>query len=86
MYVAGQLGHVDWSMVVRVYGHWAPSGAVNVAGNLVATANTNNWGDLVELLAKRSEVVPLPEDYEADDELEDEELVESDDLADELVG
>lgn len=86
MYVAGQLGHADWSMVVRVYGRWVPSGAAYAAGNLVASANANNWGALLDLLGTRSEVVPRPEDYEAEGELEDEELVESDDLADELVG
>ena len=36
MYVASQMGHADWSMLVKVYGHWIPSGSAQSAGSLVA--------------------------------------------------
>lgn len=80
MYVAGQMGHADWSMLVKVYGRWIPSGAVTQAGELVATANAKNWGALVTLMDSRSNVVPEPADYEGFGEPEGEEFLEPDGL------
>lgn len=73
LYVAGQMGHADWSMLVKVYGRWIPSGAVTQAGELVATANARNWGALAALLGERSGAEQKLDDYEQDDELEVEE-------------
>lgn len=50
MYVAGQMGHADWSMLVKVYGRWLPSGAGTQAGAMVTTANINNWEHLGKLI------------------------------------
>lgn len=74
MYVAGQMGHADWSMLVKVYGRWIPSGALTQAGELVATANANNWGALVALIGERRDVAPQLDDYGDDDEPENAEL------------
>lgn len=80
MYVAGQMGHADWSMLVKVYGHWIPSGAATKAGELVTAANTKNWGALVALMSSRSNVASVLDDYEGDDMPEDEELAEPEGL------
>lgn len=85
MYVAGQMGHADWSMLIKVYGRWIPSGAAKQAGELVAQANEENWRVLLHLANSRSNVASEPDDYEGDGEAEEDGLVESDDLADELV-
>jgi len=77
MYVAGQMGHADWSMLVKVYGRWIPSGALTQAGELVATANAKNWEALVALLEERSGVRPMLGDYEQDDESDNSELKEA---------
>ena len=74
MYVAGQMGHADWSMLVKVYGRWIPSGAITQAGELVATANAENWVALFNLMGERIDVVPQLADYEGDGELDDVEL------------
>ena len=76
MYVAGQMGHADWSMLVKVYGRWIPSGAITQAGELVATANAENWVALFNLMGERIDVVPQLADYEGDGELDDVELGE----------
>jgi integrase len=43
LYVAQQMGHSDWSMVVKVYGRWIPSGAAQPGGALVTAANRTDW-------------------------------------------
>lgn len=68
MYVAGQMGHADWSMLVKVYGHWLPSGGVTQAGDLVTKANTKNWGALLAIMEERSQIAPQLDDYEGDGE------------------
>lgn len=80
MYVAGQMGHADWSMLVKVYGRWIPSGAATLAGELVSTANAKNWGVLVALMDSRSSVLSEPADYEGDDDADGDEFAESEDL------
>lgn len=49
LYVAQQMGHADWSMLVRVYGRWMPSATNQPAGNLVASANAATWPVLIGL-------------------------------------
>lgn len=71
MYVASQMGHADWSMLVKVYGKWIPSGAATKAGDLVAQANDANWQHLFKLLQQRGNVAADESDYaEPEDELE----------------
>jgi len=36
MWVAQQMGHKDWSMVIRVYGRWIPEVAQNTGGKIKA--------------------------------------------------
>ncbi len=74
MYVAGQMGHADWSMLVKVYGRWIPSGALTQAGELVAAANSKNWGALLTLMGERSQVAAQWDDYEGDGEADETEL------------
>jgi integrase len=52
LYVAQQMGHADWSMLVRVYGRWMPSAASTSAGSLVAAAHVAQWPGLFDLLGK----------------------------------
>ena len=73
MYVAQQMGHADWSMLIKVYGHWIPSGGLQAAGSLVAAAQTEKWQRLRSILDARAGDVDT--DYledDADDELDDE--------------
>ncbi len=35
MWVAKQMGHADWTMIARVYGHWMPSADVNAGSKAV---------------------------------------------------
>jgi len=72
MYVASQMGHADWSMLVKVYGKWIPSGAVTKAGDLVAQANDKYWLTLSKLLQQCRNVAADEADYagESEDEME----------------
>jgi integrase len=36
MWVAQQMGHTDWGMIRRIYGHWIPE-ADTTAGNRAVT-------------------------------------------------
>lgn len=50
MYVAQQMGHADWSMLVKVYADWIPSGGTQPAGSLVTSVHQKNWTSLLEVL------------------------------------
>ena len=64
MYVASQMGHADWSMLVQVYGQWLPSGAALQAGELVAKANRDNWQTVLATIATQAKVPFDESDYE----------------------
>ena len=68
MYVAQQMGHADWSMLVKVYGRWMPSGGIQAAGSLVAAAHASHWPKLLDLLSSRPIENPNSdsEDYDTD--------------------
>lgn len=53
MYVASQMGHADWSMLVKVYAEWIPSGGAQPAGSLVSSVHMKNWTGLLEVLNSR---------------------------------
>lgn len=73
MYVAGQMGHADWSMLVKVYGQWLPSGCGQVAGSLVSAAQNANWSRLLSVLQSRPfDVLDDSDDDEDEQEAEDE--------------
>lgn len=57
MHVAEQMGHADWSMLLKVYARWMPAAAENPAGAMVAKSQSKNWSKLAELLAERANVV-----------------------------
>lgn len=52
MYVAQQMGHADWSMLIKVYGHWISSGGLQAAGTLVAAAQSEKWQRLRSILMR----------------------------------
>lgn len=67
MYVAQQMGHADWSMLVKVYADWIPSGGNQPAGSLVTNVHQKNWAHLTDIVESR------PSSYLADvDEIDDE--------------
>lgn len=68
MYVAQQMGHADWSMLVKVYGRWMPSVSATPAGHSVSKVQSQHWADLMELLKTRSTESPLSDDYDGEDE------------------
>lgn len=74
MYVAGQMGHADWSMLVKVYGQWLPSGSGQVAGSLVSAVQNENWSRLLSVLQSRP--VDVWDDSDDEDEQETEDEVE----------
>jgi len=81
MYVAQQMGHADWSMLIKVYGHWIPSGGLQAAGSLVAAAQAEKWQRLQSILDARAGDVDADyseddSDEEADDE-QDETAIQS---------
>lgn len=78
MYVAQQMGHADWSMLIKVYGHWIPSGGLQAAGSLVAAAQSEKWQRLQSILDARA--VDIDADYSEDDSVE-----EADDEQDEIA-
>lgn len=78
MYVAQQMGHADWSMLIKVYGHWIPSGGLQAAGTLVAAAQSEKWQRLRSILDARAGDVAV--DYSEDDSEE-----ESDNEQDEIA-
>lgn len=45
LYVAGQMGHTDWTMLLKVYARWLPSES-HRPGEKVANANANLWSAL----------------------------------------
>jgi integrase len=49
LFVAEQMGHVDWSMLVKIYGRWIPSASGQPAGTKVEAAHANDWRVLVEV-------------------------------------
>lgn len=53
LYVAQQMGHADWSMLVRVYGRWMPGASTQPEGYLVTEAHTADWSDLLEIIGSR---------------------------------
>lgn len=50
LYVAQQMGHADWSMLVKVYGRWIPTASTHPAGALVAAAQEDVWPRLIALI------------------------------------
>lgn len=50
LYVAEQMGHADWSMVIEVYGRWMKDVDL-LAGQRVATMQAPLWQSLTELVA-----------------------------------
>ncbi|GAA4024693.1 hypothetical protein [Actimicrobium antarcticum] len=52
LYVAEQMGHADWSMLISVYSRWMPS-VDNLAGQRVADANSKVWDSLDLLMASK---------------------------------
>jgi len=57
LYVANQLGHKDWSMVVKVYGRWLPQ-ADRLLGTRVAEQHAERWA----ALERRLQAVPAGEE------------------------
>lgn len=55
LYVAEQMGHADWSMLIKVYGRWM-KGVDLLAGQRVATMHESHWQSLTALLANRQAV------------------------------
>lgn len=61
LYVAAQMGHKDWSMLVKVYGRWIPQ-VDRQLGRRVAAQHGRAWGALRARLSGTSgaaEVVPV---------------------------
>jgi integrase len=77
LYVAEQMGHADWSMLIKVYGRWM-KGVDLLAGQRVATMHEAHWQSLTALLENRqnvgedigTEVEPADEGEQEDEELE----------------
>jgi integrase len=70
LYVAEQMGHADWSMLIKVYGRWIKGVDVQ-AGQRVATIHSTQWQTLTELLENGRTVREEPEeDVDTTDELE----------------
>lgn len=52
LYVAEQMGHADWSMLIKVYGRWM-KGVDHLAGQRAATIHESHWQSLTALLENR---------------------------------
>lgn len=52
LYVAEQMGHADWSMLIKVYGRWLASGSVETPGGLMAQAQAGSWARLIPLMTR----------------------------------
>lgn len=75
LYVAEQMGHADWSMLIKVYGRWM-KGVDHLAGQRVATAHEAYWQSLTSLLENRQalgEVIETELESEDEGEQEDDE-------------
>lgn len=72
MHVAKQMGHADWSMLVKVYGRWMPTASVAPAGASISKVQQGNWERLQGLLDAQAAVVAHDDDYE--DEEDDSEV------------
>lgn len=55
LYVAEQMGHADWSMLIKVYGRWM-KGVDHLAGQRAATTHESHWQSLSTLLENRRAV------------------------------
>jgi len=55
LYVAEQMGHADWSMLIKVYGRWM-KGVDLLAGQRVAKMHDSHWNSLAALLESRHAV------------------------------
>lgn len=72
LYVAEQMGHADWSMLIKVYGRWM-KGVDHLAGQRVATTHEAHWQSLTALLQNRQAVgEAIGAEVESDDEGEQE--------------
>jgi integrase len=70
VFVAPQMGHVDWSMLVKVYARWMPSSAGVQPGERVAQVQEANWDCLAKLLAERERVAVDADDYKFTEDFE----------------
>lgn len=68
MYVAQQMGHADWSMLVKVYADWIPSSSAQPAGSLVSNVHQKSWANLLGILEARPSELNIDDDAESDDE------------------
>lgn len=71
VFVAPQMGHADWSMLVKVYARWMPSSTGVQPGDRVAQAQKTNWDCLTRLLAERERVAADAGEYELTEECEE---------------
>ena len=71
MYVAQQMGHADWSMLVKVYADWIPSSSALPAGSLVSNVHQANWGNLFRILEASPTEENLNDDLDNDDKSEE---------------
>jgi integrase len=55
LYVAEQMGHADWTMLVKVYGRWM-NGVNHSAGQQLAKMNGPLWSSLNDLIGSRQTV------------------------------
>lgn len=76
LYVSEQMGHADWSMLIKVYGRWI-KGVDLLAGQRVATTHESHWQSLNALLENRQAVA---ECFDADVESSEEDEHEGDEL------
>ncbi|WP_230971305.1 tyrosine-type recombinase/integrase [Nitrogeniibacter aestuarii] len=66
MHVAGQMGHADWTMLVKVYAQWMPAAAETRAGSYIRKVQEANWGKLAEVLSERAHVAADEDAYAGD--------------------
>lgn len=68
MYVAQQMGHADWSMLVKVYADWIPSGGNQPAGSLVSKVHQKSWANLLGILEARPTELTPDDDFDNEDD------------------
>ncbi|MDY7538756.1 tyrosine-type recombinase/integrase [Undibacterium sp. 5I1] len=78
LYVAEQLGHADWTMLVKVYGRWMNE-VNHSAGENLAKMNSSAWRSLREMMDKRQSTADSNDFLEDGDLMNDEEYEQDDD-------
>ncbi|TVT50511.1 MAG: tyrosine-type recombinase/integrase [Denitromonas halophila] len=66
MHVAAQMGHADWTMLVKVYAQWMPAAAETRAGSYIRKVQEANWGKLAEVLSECVHVAVDEDAYAGD--------------------